>query len=757
MRMHLTPQRPTRRAGLTRRKVLAGGVLTVGFALAGWQSPTRAGGIGGARSVDPNAVDTFLSVNGDGTVTLYCGKVDLGQGLRIAMRQIAGEELGIGVDKIKYVEGDTALTPDQGRTSGSNGIQRGGTQIRRAAATARAGLIALAAQRLNVNPDDLIAEGGVVRSKSGANNGGSNGGTGIRFADLVAGGNFNLKLDPKAPLKNPATYSLVGKPLPRPDVPAKCTGTFTYMQDFSLPGMVHARVIRPPAIGAKLIAVDETSIKNLPGASVVRIQDFLAVIADDEWTAVRAAGTLRAQWSEWSGLPAQDKLVATLRAKTDLTDEMLVSRGGEQAGNYGALSRSASYYWPMQSHGSIGPSCAIADVDKEAATVWTASQGTHGNRKTFARFLRLPEDQVRLIYLEGAGCYGMNGHEDAAADAAILSQAIGRPVRVQWSRQDEHGWDPKGPPQLLDISGVVDSTGRICEWRTEMWLPQTTKGLSDIPLLGPAAAGLDDVRGLQPGAISQNTDPPYAADKVEVLAHWLKDAPLRPAPIRSPGKPANCFAVESFTDELASAAGLDPIEFRLRGLDDKRGVEAIKRAAALMNWQSRPSPGSGKNAGNGAAVMRGRGFAYVHYKHSESYVAMGIDVAVERASGRIKVERVACAFDCGQIINPDGARAQVEGSILQTLSRVLLEEVQFDQSRVTSVDWNSYPILRFSDVPQIEIELIDRPTEAPVGAGEAACTTVGAALANAVFDATGARLRTVPFTPERVKAALGAA
>jgi nicotinate dehydrogenase subunit B len=757
MRMHLTPQRPTRRAGLTRRKVLAGGVLTVGFALAGWQSPTRAGGIGGARSVDPNAVDTFLSVNGDGTVTLYCGKVDLGQGLRIAMRQIAGEELGIGVDKIKYVEGDTALTPDQGRTSGSNGIQRGGTQIRRAAATARAGLIALAAQRLNVNPDDLIAEGGVVRSKSGANNGGSNGGTGIRFADLVAGGNFNLKLDPKAPLKNPATYSLVGKPLPRPDVPAKCTGTFTYMQDFSLPGMVHARVIRPPAIGAKLIAVDETSIKNLPGASVVRIQDFLAVIADDEWTAVRAVGTLRAQWSEWSGLPAQDKLVATLRAKTDLTDEMLVSRGGEQAGNYGALSRSASYYWPMQSHGSIGPSCAVADVDKEAATVWTASQGTHGNRKTFARFLRLPEDQVRLIYLEGAGCYGMNGHEDAAADAAILSQAIGRPVRVQWSRQDEHGWDPKGPPQLLDISGVVDSTGRIREWRTEMWLPQTTKGLSDIPLLGPAAAGLDDVRGLQPGAISQNTDPPYAADKVEVLAHWLKDAPLRPAPIRSPGKPANCFAVESFTDELASAAGLDPIEFRLRGLDDKRGVEAIKRAAALMNWQSRPSPGSGKNAGNGAAVMRGRGFAYVHYKHSESYVAMGIDVAVERASGRIKVERVACAFDCGQIINPDGARAQVEGSILQTLSRVLLEEVQFDQSRVTSVDWNSYPILRFSDVPQIEIELIDRPTEAPVGAGEAACTTVGAALANAVFDATGARLRTVPFTPERVKAALGAA
>src|SRR5215468_757654 len=498
--------------------------------------------------------------------------------------------------------------------------------------------------------------------------------------------------------------------------------------------------------------------RTFAGARVVRVNDLLAVVAEDEWTAVSAARALRTQWSTGAGLPAQDGLVAALRKDPSITDQVLINKGaaaGSRSPQAKALA--ATYFWPMQSHASIGPSCAVADVSTDAATVWTASQGTHGNRNTFARFLGLPREKVRLIYLEGAGCYGMNGHEDAAADAAILSRAVGRPVRVQWSREDEHGWDPKGPPQLLDISGAVDPSGRILAWRTEMWLPQTTRGLPDIPLLAPAAAGLDDVRGLQPGLISQNADPPYAADIVQVLVHWLKDAPLRPAPIRSPGKPANCFAVESFTDELAAAAGLDPIEFRLRGLDDKRGIEAIKRAAALMNWQSRPSPGSGKNAGNSTAVMRGRGIAYVHYKHSESYVAMGMEVAVERTSGRIKVERVACAFDCGQIINPDGARAQVEGSILQTLSRVLMEEVQFDQSRVTSVDWNSYPILRFSDVPQIEIALIDRPTEPPVGAGEAACTTVGAALANAVFDATGARLRTVPFTPERVKAALGAA
>jgi CO/xanthine dehydrogenase Mo-binding subunit len=286
-----------------------------------------------------------------------------------------------------------------------------------------------------------------------------------------------------------------------------------------------------------------------------------------------------------------------------------------------------------------------------------------------------------------------------------------------------------------------------------MWLPQPTRGLPDVPLLAPAAAGLDDVRGLQPGFIWQNADPPNVAENVHVLVHWLKDAPLRTAPIRSPGKPANCFAVESFVDELAAAARFDPIEFRLRGLTDIRGIEVIRRAAAMMTWQSRPPP----NHSSGAAVMHGRGISYVHYKHNETYVAMGMEVAVERTSGRIKVERVACAHDCGQIINPDGVHAQVEGCILQTLSRVLMEEVRFDRSRVTSVDWNSYPIMRFSDIPKLDIELVDRPTEPPIGAGEAACTPVAAALANAVFDATGARLRRVPFTPQRVKSALSGA
>ncbi len=702
---------PVKTSRFSRRAILRGGVLTVSFALTGLRTTAAAQGAPGApRVLDPNAVDAFLAVNGDGTVTVFCGKVDLGQGLRIAIPQIAAEELGIGVDKIKYVEGDTALTPNQGRTSGSTGIQRGGMQIRQAAATAREALITLAAQRLNMRPEDLNATGGEVRPRTG--------GAGIGFASLIGGRQFDLKLDPKAPVKDPVTYTIVGKPLPRPDVALKCTGTSTYVHDFTLPGMQHARVIRPPAIGATLISVDANTVKNLPGVKVVRIKNFLAVVAEDEWTTVRAAHALRAQWSEWSGLPAQDKLVETLRTDPGITDQSLVTKGTPVSPRpQNAKTVAASYFWPMQSHASLGPSCAVADVHANAATIWTASQGTHDNQTTFARFLRLPKDKVRLIYLEGSGCYGMNGHEDAAADAAILSQAIGRPVRVQWSRADEHGWDPKGPPQLLDLTGVVGADGHILDWRTDMWIPQTTRGLLNIPLLGPQAAGLDNIVGLNTGLISQNGDPPYAADHIEVIVHWLKDAPLRPAPLRSPGKPANCFAVESFTDELAAAASIDPIEFRLRGLDNPRGIELIKRVATMMQWRSRPSPATGKDA----AVARGRGMAYLHYKDSETFVAMGMEVAVERASGMIKVERVVCAHDCGQIINPDGVRAQVEGGILQTLSRALLEEVQFDHSHVLSVDWLSYPILRFSDVPNLEIDLVDRPNEPPFGAGEAAC------------------------------------
>ena len=732
------------RSRISRRDLVKSGVLTIGFALAGVPGLRQAAAQGaGARVLDVKEVDAFLAVNGDNTVTLYCGKVDLGTGLRIAMRQIVAEELGVPVTRINLIEGDTALTPDQGRTSGSNGIQRGGVQIRQASATARKALIEMAAKKLNAKPDDLAVVDGEVRRKSG--------GAGVKFSDLIAGNRFNVKLDPNAPLKDPRTYTIVGKPLQRPDVPAKVDGSFVYIHDFAVPGMLHARVIRPPAIGAELRSVDESSIRHLRGVKVVRIKNFLAVVGDDEWTCVRATRALKAQWSDTMSLPDQSKLVALLREGPFLGHDTIVNKGAPEVRLPGeGIELKASYYWPIHSHGSIGPSCAIADVKTDSATIWTASQGTHGNQTSFARFLGMPKDKVRLIYLDGAGCYGMNGHEDAAADAAIVSRAVSRPVRVQWSREDELGWDPKGPPQLIDISANIDPQGRLGDWKTEMWIPRTTRGLPNIPLVGPEAAGYGQPMGINTGLITQNGDPPYTTNSTQVVCHWLRDTPLRPAPIRSPGKPANCFAVESFYDELAAAVRMDPLAMRLQAVKDPRGAEVLRRLGAMLKWDSRASPGNNTTA----AITRGRGVAYIHYKHQEAYVAIGMEVAVERASGHIKVERVACAHDCGQIINPDGVRAQVEGNVLQTLSRALMEEVKFDRSRVTSVDWASYPIMRFSEVPKLDIELIDRPTEKPVGAGEAACCPVGPALANAVFDATGVRLREMPFTPERIKALL---
>ena len=726
---------------LTRRALLqSGGALVVGLGLA---ENAMAQFLPGAdrlmgKTLDASEVDGFFAVGADGTVTLFSGKVDLGQGLRVAYKQIVAEELGIGVDRIKMVEGDTALTPDQGATAGSSGVMRGGVQIRQAAATAREALIRIAVEQSGLPSDELEAANGEVRPKIG--------GKGIGFGALIGDRRFAVKVDPKVKLKDPAAYTVVGQPLARPDVPGKVMGRHVYVHDFKLDGMLHGRSIRPPAVGAKLETVDESSIKSIPGARVVRIKDFLGVVADDEWDAVTAAKTLKATWSASSPLIGNEAVRDWMKAGPFESDQKIVSKG-DAAGTLAASTKrlEASFYWPVQTHGSMGPSCAVADVRPGEATVWTASQATHRFRGVYAKMLGLPPDKVRLVYLDGSGCYGMNGHDDAGADALLLSRATGRPVRVQWMRADEHGWDPKGPPQLLSMQGALTPDGRIAAWRAEMWLPKATANLPNVPLLAAVEAGIDQVPGLSTGLISQNADPPYAADNVEVLVHWLKDAPLRPSNIRAPGKIANSFAVESFVDELALAAGKDPLEFRLQGLSNPRGIEVLKRLAAMMDWQPRPRP---------ARDGRGRGVAYVHYKHNETLIAMGMDVEVDRATGRVKVKRVTCAHDCGQVINPDAVKLQVEGNILQTLSRTLFEEVAFDRARVTSLDWSSYPILTFPDAPEIVIDLIDRPKEPPLGAGEASATPVPGALANAIFDALGVRVRTVPITPRRIKEAL---
>jgi CO/xanthine dehydrogenase Mo-binding subunit len=730
--------------------VLAGGgALVVSLGLGGTPPRGASAQAAGAdrflgKPLGNDAVDAFLSLHADGSVTVFTGKVDLGTGARVALRQMVAEELDIAIDTITLIEGDTALTPDQGPTAGSLGIARGGVELRRAAATARQALLRLAAERLGRTVEDLEMADGLVRPKGG--------GAGLRYAELIGDRRFAIAVDPKAPIKKPADYRVVGRPLPRPDVPAKVTGRHMFVHDLTLPGMLHARVIRPPAMLAELRDVDEQSIASVPGARVVRIKDFLAVVAGSEWEVVKAARLLTVSWISHASLPEQARLFASLRQGPFVRDEVVVNRGDViAAAGAGRRRLTAVYEWPMQSHGSMGPSCAVADVTSDGATIWTASQATHRYRQAYARILGLPRERVRLIYLDGAGCYGMNGHEDAAADAALLSRALGRPVRVQWSRADEHGWDPKGPPQMLEIRGALDDRGEVVAWETEAWLPLATAGLPNIPLLAPQAAGIEQPLGLAAGLIQQNTDPPYDVANVRSTVHWLKDTPLRPSNIRAPGKIANSFAVESFVDELAAAAGQDPLAFRLQRLRNPRGVEVLRRLGARMGWAARPSP---RAADAGASALTGRGLAYVHYKHNETYVAMGMEVAVERATGRVRVTRVVCAHDCGLIINPDCVRSQVEGNILQTLSRTLLEAVAFDRFRVTSVDWASYPILAFPDVPAVEVDLIDRPDQPPLGVGEAASTPVPAALANAIFDATGARLRSVPLTPDKLKAAL---
>jgi len=729
-------------AALSRREFLNTAALIVGFSFAG--APARAQLVSGVstHTLDLGEVDAFLAVRKDGTVVVYSGKVDLGTGHRIAMRQMVAEELSIATEQIELIEGDTALTPDQGPTAGSSGVMRGGVQLRQAAATAREALLALAAQKLQRPAVELTLDEGQVGAISG--------GPKFRIAELIGEQPFNVKMNPKAPLKDPQRYSIVGRSLPRPDLPAKVNGRHVFVHDFKLPGMLHGRVVRPAAVGAKPLEVDDASIGHLAGARVVRIGDFLGVVAEHEWTAVRAARELKVRWSAGTGLVGHDGVQDWARRGPFVRDDVLASKGDTSTLANNPRTQRARFFWPVQSHGSMGPSCAVADVRSDRATIWSASQATHRYQPALARACGLPRDKVRVIYLDGAGCYGMNGHDDAAADAALLSKATGGPVRVQWMHADELGWDPKGPPQLIELRALLNEDNRIAAWEAEMWVPMATASLAHVPLLGPAEAGIAQPAGQAVGLISQNADPPYTTANVKVIAHWLADAPLRPSNIRAPGKVANSFAVESFIDQLAASAKIDPVEFRLRDLANPRGTEVLKRCAALAGWTPRPSPA----AQSGGGKARGRGIAYVHYKHNETFVAIAMDVEVDRATGAIRVLQIACAHDCGLMINPDAVRNQVEGNILQALSRTLFERTTFDAQRVTSVDWTSYPILRFTDVPAIKIDLIQRRDQPPLGAGEASSTPVPAAVANAVFDATGARLTEVPFTPERVLAAL---
>jgi CO/xanthine dehydrogenase Mo-binding subunit len=705
-------------------------------------------GAAAAKPVVLTEVDTFLAIDAKGIVTVYSGKVDLGTGLTTALRQIVAEELDVSLPKVNLVQGDTALTPDQGKSWGSLSVQVGGVQIRNAAATARGALLDQAAKRLNAKREDLKVADGVV----------SAGGKRVTYAQLISGKTFSLKLDHTKPAtpKDFKDHTLVGKPVPRVDIPDKITGRFTYIQDFRMPGMLHGRVLRPPALGATLQSVDESSIKDVAGiVKVVRDGNFLAVVAQSEWGAIKGAQLLKATWSKWDGLPEQAKLYEHVRSTKVINDEVTSNVGDAAAALSadGARKFAATYDFAIQTHGSIGPSCAVAEFKDGKLTSWSASQATHDLRTQLAQMFKMSADDVRCIYIEGAGCYGRNGHEDAAADAALLAKAVGMPVRVQWSRADEHGWDPKGPPTLIDLRASMDANGTVTGWESDFFIPQQTPGSFLVPLTAATLAGLPAKPDIAPGNVFQDSAIPYKFANVKTICRRLKSTPFRPSWIRSPGRMQNTYANESFMDELAAAAKADPIEFRIKYLDanDKRGLDVLTRLKALSKWEARPSPQTGSGSGN---IANGRGVSYVKYELVRTYVGVVAEVEVDRTSGVIRVTRVALTHDCGQIINPDGLRNQIDGNILQTISRTLIEELQFDRSMVTSLDWASYPILTFPQMPEIAVELIDHPETPPWGAGEPAAAVIPSAISNAVFDATGVRLRSIPYTPDKVKAAL---
>jgi nicotinate dehydrogenase subunit B len=729
----------------SRRQFLKGsGALIVGFSLTG---PRRAvaHAVKSSKTVAVDEVDAFLSIGADGHVAVYTGKVDLGTGTRTALRQMAAEELDVRLVDVDLVEGDTALTPDQGPTWGSLTIQIGGVQIRQAAATARRALVVRAAERLGLATENLEVRDGIVRSKWDRT-------MSTTYAELVGDEQLNLKVDKNVPLKKPADYTLVGKSVQRVDIPAKVTGEFTYMQDFRLPGMLHARVVRPPAIGATLQSVDESSVAGIKGLhKVVRVGNFLAVTATNEWAAVKAAERLKTTWSAWEGLPEMNKLYDVVR-NTPVKEEQVTLNVGDPTGALAGAAKklSATYEFAVHTHGSIGPSAAVAEWADGSLTVWSASQAPHWLRRDLATAFALPADRIRVIYLDGSGCYGRNGHEDAAADAALLSRELGRPVRVQWSRQDEHAWDPKGPPTLVEITGGVDANGTIVAWQSEFWIPKAT--ITEAPpMIAATLAGLPTKDVLNPGNVFQNSAPGYILTNARCVCHRLDATPFRPSWIRTPGRMQNTYANETFMDELAAAAGMDPIEFRLKHMKDTRGIQVLKAAADAAKWEKRPSP---RKDGGKTGIARGRGVSYLKYENVRTYVAAVADVEVDHASGAVRCTKFTVSHDCGQIINPEGVKTQIEGNVIQTVSRTLKEELTWNRSRVTSVDWVTYPILRFPDVPDVNIVLIDKPNEPAWGAGEPSAAIVPSAISNAIFDAVGARLRSVPFTPGRVKRAL---
>ena len=759
-----------------RRFLRQSGALIVSFSAAG-----LAGRLGGARATvsaqgmnGPGSptLDSWIAIGSDGRVTARTGKCELGQGLYTAQVQLIAEELALPLDRVTLVQCDTAITPDQGTTSGAQShhanFNRGSLAL--AAATAREALVRLASRRLNVPVERLDVTGGMVVVKDDTSKR-------VSYADLVGGRRFELSMDPNAKRRHPSQWTVLGKPVPRVDIPAMATGTFEFVHNVRVPGMLHGAVARPPRIGATLVDIDEASVRHLPGfVGVVVRKDFVGIVAQKPWQAMQAAAKLKASWSGGSALPAQRDLYEYLRTRLPRRDTLLVDSGDVDDG----LARAAhvvkaTYHYPYQLHGSLGTSCAVADVREGVATVWSATQAVHPMRSTVASLLGMPPEQVRVIFRTGSGCYGLNGADTVTYDAALLSQAVGRPVRVQLTRADEMACENFGTAYVIDQRVALDDGGTIIAWDHEAWTP--TRG-SRPGARTPGNVVTGFLAGFPPAPFvpraperaptfdnGSNAAPSYVTGcaggacggtgvvrSERVLVHAV-ESPFWTGPLRSPSRLQNTFAHECSMDEVAATVKVDPIDYRLRHLRDPRLREVLTAAVRTARWERRPSPSPDARRGG---IVRGRGASCVLYEGDNGYGAMVAEVEVDRDTGRIHVTRCIVALDCGPISNPDGLRNQIEGGVVQGISRTLREQATWDAEKVTSIDWTTYPSWSLSDpVPVIESVLINRTEVEADGAGETSITLTAAAIGNAVFDATGVRLREIPFTPERVKHALG--
>jgi CO/xanthine dehydrogenase Mo-binding subunit len=737
----------------SRRRVLQGaGSLIVTLSgsakLAAAAMPER----GSRRLLQIEALDSWLQIARDGSVTAYCGHIDMGTGIQTAVAQIVADELEVPLDAVRVVMGDTGLTPDQGKSTSSRGVTLGAQPLRIAACEARHALIELGSKQLNVARAELEARDGFVRMKTSPQNS-------VAYGDLIGGRAFSINLEvaettlfgpkikTKSLLKSPTDYRVIGKSIPRFDVPAKVTGVFEFVHNVRVPGMLHGRVVRLPSFGANLLAVDESSIAGIPDVRIVRRLDFLGVVAKREEHAAKAAQMLRATWLEHDTLPPQSELFDALRSRPVLKDQYSFDEGNmAKAMAKGRMHFAADYQFPLQSHGMIGPSCAVADVKATGATIWSGTQWPQGTRRDMARMLGLSPEQVRVICRPASGSYGRMSCDDAAADAAVLSQAVGDPVRVQWTREDEHRCAPLSSAMFIRVAGALDENANMVAFDATQWLQTHSDSESGHHLAWEA---IGTAPGRQDGWTGQIPSLWYEIDAKRNRSLFVKPL-IRNIYMRGPGAVQGAFAFESFVDELAAAANADPVEFRLRHMIDTRDRDVLTTAARLAGWAPRPSA----QQRSFGPFLKGRGIAIVRYGDGPPRVAIASEVEIERATGKVGVTKVCAGVDCGLIVNPDGLRAQVEGSIIQGLSRALLEEINFDLRKVTSRNWADYPILSFSALPDMKIELINRPDQPSTAAGEIGTIPVPASVANAIFDATGKRLRQAPFTPERTRTLL---